>query len=287
MRIFLLFVVVVNLFLLGACKKYKAAEDAFFIKATKVTVTSSTGQQISHKITDLWLYVNGKYQGAYPVGHLMPVARKGESVRINVFAGIKNNGIADTRIPYPFYDFITYDTTVATGKTIEHSFDFKYKASATTTLNETFDGNLGLFFKKSDVSSNDSVIFDIAAPEDCFEKKSGILELPYNGFNQTAQIESSGTGFSLPTGSANVYLELNYKCNTGFSVGLISSDGNLTEAIGINPQENWNKIYISLATAVNSNPNSSKYKVYIKFVKAETEDADKKVFLDNIKLIYF
>ena len=143
MRIFLLFLFVVSLFLLSSCKKYTAAGEAFFIKPTSVTVIGKETQALSsHKITDLWLYVDGKYQGTYPFGNLLPILRKGNNIRINIFAGIKNNGISDTRIFYPFYDFITFDTLVESGKTIERSFRFNYKAATTVTLNETFDGKV-------------------------------------------------------------------------------------------------------------------------------------------------
>ena len=287
MRIFLLFLFVVSLFLLSSCKKYTAAGEAFFIKPTSVTVIGKETQALSsHKITDLWLYVDGKYQGTYPFGNLLPILRKGNNIRINIFAGIKNNGISDTRIFYPFYDFITFDTLVESGKTIERSFRFNYKAATTVTLNETFDGNLGRLFTKSAVSSSSSCIYTVSESPDSFEKQSAELSLPYDGYDQIAQIESSGSGFALPGSTGNVYLELDYKSNTEFSVGLIGEDGALKPAVMVTPQENWNKIYVQLSNAVNETPVSGKYKVYVKFIKADTETGIRRVFLDNIKLLF-
>src|SRR4051812_12547604 len=129
------------LFLLTACKKFKPADEAFFIRASSVSVKTTPKQGSgSHKITDLFLYVNGQFQGSYPAGNLMPIVSKGQPVTINVLAGIKNNGIGETRLVWPFYQLIQVDTFVETGKTIDRAITFEYKASATFTFIESFDG---------------------------------------------------------------------------------------------------------------------------------------------------
>jgi hypothetical protein len=83
-----------------------------------------------------------------------------------------------------------------------------------------------------------------------------------------------------------VYLELDYKCNVPFTVGLMDSDGKESAAIVVNKQENWNKIYVQLATSVNSLI-SNRYKVYFRFIRENGSTDTKEVYLDNIKLLYF
>ena len=56
-------------------------------------------------------------------------------------------------------------------------------------------------------------------------------------------------------------------------------------SVFVNPSENWNKIYIQLSDAVNREPSATNHKVYFKMVKT-TDNADPKMFLDNIKLVY-
>lgn len=250
------------------------------MKASDVRVKTLPGQGSgSHKITDLWLYVNGQFRGCYPVGNPMPIVSEGKAVTIDMFAGIKNNGISDTRIPWPFYSSITFDTLVEAGKTVERAFTFDYRASTTFTWNENFETSLSL------TRSGNSAKGVVTAPAaDSFEGKSGLLQL--EGTDYYLQVESTND-FALPTGSPNVYLELNYKCNTQFEVGLIGSSTELKSAMVLNAQESWNKIYIQLATAASTSPVSSSYKVYFKMQKAETDGETKKVFLDNIKLVYF
>lgn len=282
MRLGLLFVLLVSLLLLGSCKKYNAADPAFFMKANKISVKTTSAQGSgSNKITDLWLYVNGKFQGVYPVGNLMPIVTNNSSVKINIFPGIKNSGISDTRTSWPFYDFLTFDTLVESGKNIMRDFTFNYNASTTFTWTEDFDHS-GFSIQKSAISSYS---MGIAPAADSFEGKSGKMEIPASDpIYSIAQVESS-VYYTLPQGSSNVYLELNYKCNQEFVVGLITEDGVLKEAVHVNPQVNWNKIYIQLSNAVSNVPVSNKYKVFFKTLKND-DSSSPNVFLDNIKLIY-
>jgi hypothetical protein len=248
MRLFLLFVLPFYLFLLSSCKKYKAADPAFFIRSGNVSVKTSAKEGTgSHKITDLWLYTNGKFQGAYPVGSLLPIVSNDKAVGVNIFAGIKNNGISGTRIFYPFFEILELDTFVESGKTIDRSFVFKYKSTITFAWNETFEGGVaGFGLKKSDISNTG---FKIASPGDSFEGRS--IEVALTGDSVVAQLQTS-SAFALPTGDPDVYLEMNYKCNEQLEVGVIGDDSSTRSAVIVNPQENWNKIYIQLAYLVNS-----------------------------------
>lgn len=279
MRLFLLLGVTGFLFLLNSCKKYQPADSAFFIRSGNISVTTKTHEGTANqKITDLWLYVNGQFQGVFPVGNLMPIPNKGAGTRINVFAGIKNNGIADTRIFYPFFDFLTIDTLVEAGKTISRSFTFNYRAATNFTWTENFDSSVGY-----SVKTNGLPALRKASAADSFEGQSVYLEL--QGDTLTSELQSSSDGFVLPQGSSNVYMELNYKCDTKFIVGVIGTDGTYGEALTINPQENWNKIYIQLSTPV-STLASSKYKIFIRAVKPLDDGATRRVYLDNIKLLF-
>jgi hypothetical protein len=280
MRFLLFLVSLANLFLLCSCKKYVPADAAFFLKPSLVSVsTNSTQGTGSHKITDLWLYVNGKFQGAYPSGNLLPIITKNESVRINIFAGIKNNGISSTRMSWIFYDYLTIDTLIESGKTIERPLTFKYNVNTKFAWMENFDSQ-GYTLIKSDTNPTDTN-WKFASPVDCFEGKCAEIGLTDGAL--IAQVEASAT-HTLPAASSNIYLEINYKSNQAFEVGMVCGSVN-KPALFVNPSETWNKIYIQLADAVNRDPKTSAQKVYFKMVKT-SDNANPKMFLDNIKLIY-
>lgn len=278
MRLFLP-IVVTTIILLASCKKKLPAEETFFMQAEQVRVVTDSKQGSgSNKITELWLYVNGQFQGAYPVGHLMPIISKGKEATIDIFAGIKNNGISGTRVHWDFYELIELDTLVQAGKTVVRNLDFKYNPYTNFDWIEDFDGTFGFSIKKSPVSS---VTYRIAKPEDSFEGRSISLEL--SGDSITAQLESINS-FSLPAGSPNVYLELDYKGNEDFTVGLVGDNDEFKPALNVAAKDTWNKIYVQLSTAVSSEPISTKYKVAFRLLK--TGDLDPKIFIDNIKLLH-
>ncbi|MEI8137166.1 MAG: hypothetical protein WCH21_07575 [Bacteroidota bacterium] len=285
MRFLILLVLLTNLFLLNSCKKYVPADAAFFIKPTLVSVATSTNPinqgSGSSKITDLWLYVNGKFQGAYPNGHLLPIITKNQNVTINIFAGIKNNGISDTRTSWVFYDFIKIDTLVENGKTIERPLTFRYNTSTKFAWMENFSGPGFSLVKSGDLDSDTT--WKMASVADSFEGNTAEIGLAGKGDGSSAIVQSA-IGYALPKGSSNVYLEIDYKSNQGFEVGVKA--GSLQKStVFVNPSENWNKIYIQLSDAINREPTTTNQKIYFKMVKT-SDNASPKMFLDNIKLVY-
>lgn len=276
-----LLLVVFSLLFFTSCEKYKPADEAFFLTAGQIKVKTLPAQgSESHKITDLGLYVNGQFQGTYPVGSLMPIISNGQPVRINLLAGIKNNGISGTRLYWPFYGQLQLDTMVATGNKVIRDVTFGYLPSTTFTLNETFDG-AGINIVNSAISDSPYRLLD-AGPE-TMEGRCALLEV--KGSNVIAQVETSGSGYALPQQTSDVYAEVNYKCNADFEVGLVQNNGQLRPTLNVKASPEWNKIYIQLATSINTPPVSPVYKLYFRVLKKD--DLEPKVYLDNIKIVHF
>ena len=276
-RLFIVFIVV-PAWTLFSCKKNPETEATFFLKADPVKVNPTAAQgSNSHNITDIWLYVDGQFQGAYPIGKLMPVVTKNESVRIEALAGIKNNGIADTRIPWFLYQKLQYDTLISAGQHIIRPFTFNYNPNVTFSWIEDFEGNAGVTLIKSPISE---VGYVLSSSENSFEGRS--IEMELNSSQIIAQLESTKS-YTLPAANSNVYLELNYKCSAKFEVGVFGSGTSEKAAIILNPKESWNKIYIQLAGVVNSEPKAASYKIYFRMLN---DGGNPKVQLDNIKLLY-
>ncbi|MCC6371815.1 MAG: hypothetical protein IT236_12470 [Bacteroidia bacterium] len=278
MRLLLLFVLFVSLFQVS-CKKYVAADPAFFIQPALVSVSTTTAQgSNSSRISDLGVYVDGKFKGYYPVENAFPVVNYNQHVSLDILPGIKNNGIKDTRIFYPFYEILHFDTLVSANSTISRPFTFKYKAATNFTWTENFE-NAGFSVIKSQISDT---LFTLVTGSESYEGRC----LRLNGSNTATLVQvESAEPFGLPLNTANVYLELNYKCNTDVTIGLISTDGIHKEAFHLNASANWNKIYISMANTVNTLPVTSKQKVYFRMYKLDGEPMPE-LFIDNIKLVF-
>lgn len=281
MRILLLFVTLSFLLLASSCKKYVPAEEASFLQPGTISVSTTTAQGTgNHKITDLWVYVNGQFQGAYPVENTIPIVTKGEPVSLDIKPGIKNNGITSTRMPWLLYDWTHIDTTLPSGVSFVRPFTFKYNSACTFTWVENFEG---AGFSVINSAKSDTA-FSIKS-QDGIEGRYLNFQGPYSSSVNIIQIESTGDGFKIPLNTANVYLELNYKCNADVLVGVYASSGEEKEALHLNPQSNWNKIYIQLGGTLNMAPATSTHKVFFRMYKTSDQPRPE-LSLDNIKLVY-
>ena len=95
----------------------------------------------------------------------------------------------------------------------------------------------------------------------------------------------------LSSGKYN-YLELDYKTEVSFNVGLWFNDFNATQVpeITLNPKTEWNKIYIQIKPErVYQNGSSilgsTQYKLYIVSQLPQNMD-EAYIYFDNIKLIH-
>ncbi len=279
MRLFSFSVLFGSILVLSSCKKLVPADKAFFIQSSNVSVSTNTVSNstfVTHNITDFWLYTNGKFQGVYPVGNLMPIVTNGEKTKINILGGIKNNGISDTRISWVFYDFITIDTLIESGVTIKRPFNFKYNSNNVFVWQEDFEGN-GFTLINSSISN--TTLIPVYQPDAIGTRAT---KMALTG-NQTLGLAESSIPYVLPTGSSNVYLEIDYKCNQEFEVGLMGTNDDLKPAIFVTPKNNWSHIYIQLSNSVSAGTVSSSYRVYFKLVKTVDNPV---LYLDNIRLIH-
>jgi len=291
-RYLLYFLLFCNLIFFVSCKKDKLkAPEASFLVVNNVTlktiITSGSNNQgvNSHKIVDIWYYVDGEFKGVFPVGSVMPIIASG-NVEITLFGGIKNNGISSTRLPYPIYNSITYNLNIEPGKTYTVSPQFEYNSTAFFYYADAFDLNpsQGSYFSYAgDLPPTNTKDFD---PTRSYGGSGGSIFMTMTDDKPTSQLIQA-SGYYLPDGGSVIYVELDYKSNQKFSVGVIgiSSSGgeDKRSVVSVNPSDEWNHIYIQLSSTVSTAPTYGSYKVYIEGLK-NTESPD--IYIDNVKLIY-
>jgi len=284
MRLLKLFLLLILFY--GCTKDKYKAPDAFFVKPQTIAVATTTLQgSTSHNITDIWYYINGQFKGAYPVGNIMPFPVSGNNT-LSFFAGIKNNGISATRQPYEFYQPIIIDTTVEAGATVNRNFTFKYKDACVFHWIESFEGygtTTGITIQNSiNTDTTYQILNKSTDPTaDVFEgSKCFYIALDNN--HPIGQYQSTAL-FTLPKAGAPVYLEMNYKCNQPFDVGVYNGS-NFTYVSSVNSSDGeWKKIYIQLSAGVTINL-ATTAGWYMKAVK-QTDTPQ--IYIDNIKIISY
>lgn len=280
MRLFGLFLLVLGF--IGCRKEKLQSPEAFFIKTGSASVsTVATQGTSSSKITDLWLYVDGNFKGAYPVGNTLPIPSSEGNARVTIYAGIKNNGISATRLPYEFYQPIEIDTNVKSGTTVNRNFNFTYKSAAKFAFIESFEGGTqGINMAASIDSDLSSFMIDNTSAS--FE--GGCMKFSLDTAYQFARFQSTYQ-FPLPIYGGPAFLELNYKCDQAFEVGVVSGV-NFKRAAFVNASPEWNKIYILLSTAAGAQPTSTNQGFYLKAVR-DPNISNPRFYIDNIKIITY
>lgn len=278
MRAFLLlgFAAVIGIF--SSCKKEKLkADTASFLVVNQVAVSSGTvAMAQSHKITDIWLYVDDRFVGIYPIGSIMPVVNNGTAT-IRMYAGIVNNGIAGTRLPYTFYSPYIYNATFEAGKTYTLSPTFEYK-SGLQIQDDSFSGSGSYFASFGDIPP---VI--ITDPSKVWGGTGGSVYMTVSDARPLSILKSSSP-LALPVGGTEIYLEMDYKCNHEFTVGVIGADLETRLALTLRPTNGWKKVYISLTSVVSTQPTYTSYKIFVQALKSASV-ASPEIYLDNLRLV--
>lgn len=260
-------------------EKLKAPQASFLVvDRTELTTTTATQGSNSHKITDIWLYVNDNFKGVFPIGSLMPIVAK-ENAEIVLYAGIENNGISATRQPYTFYKSVKFTQSIEAGKTYTYTPNFEYidEAHSPFRFIEDLENTNGILF--SNAVNSYSIITD---PGKTYGGIGKSLLMTMTDALPNAEIQSPSI-YGIPLGADHVYLELNYKCNQAFTVGVIAGT-QARPAISVNAKDEWNKIYILLNQPINTQPVFVSYKI---FIAAEKTVENPEIYIDNVKLVTF
>lgn len=262
------------------CNKEERIPSYIHIPKFNFISNYATQGSASHKITDAWIYINDNLVGAFEMPCTFPVLYEGEH-SIKIYPGIKENGISETRIIYPFYNFYQTSAILLPGEidTIYPSVTYN-TAAADFAWIEDFE-NWHTFCKADGVTSDSIVQITTSAFEG---NGSGIVNI-----TGTSYFGQSCSQFTLPKVGTDIFLELNYKCNTAFNVGILGYNGvsldAQTIALTINPSENWKKIYVNLTNEVNEALTSTKFRIFFSMLKNNNMPSSY-FYIDNVKLIY-
>jgi hypothetical protein len=266
---------------LNSCKVFDKEEDIpayIHIDHFDLTTDPATEGSSSHKITDAWVYLDDQLLGCYELPATLPVLASGEH-EIKVRGGIKQNGISSTRVQYPFYTFYTTTVNFVPGNTTTLQPVVSYFQGTTFKWLENFESSgttiaTGPYTSDTSVVQQSTVVFE--------GNKSGAVTLTAS---RPAFFCSSAASYSLPAGEQKTWLELNYKTDHVFTVGVVSYNPSLSnyETIALYPTDgSWNKIYIDLSPQVSGHSGPFN----ISFAMLLTEGTSANLYLDNIKLVH-
>ena len=231
----------------------------------------------SSNFSDVWVTVDGQFLSGYPLGRKVPVLFNGPHT-VTLRAGIELNGIEATRVPYAVFG--GFDTLVDLKPGMVHHITPRvtYYSSTHFPLIEDFDHSS---FQFSAPITSAPLQLDTAS----FENNGGLVIM--NAANTTFECTTIDS-FDLPGGTTPTYIEINYKCNTEFLVGVKANTtlGPLDfPLLNVRSADTWKKIYVNLTSIAMQAQHATDWKVYLKATLPSSETSDTLRF-DNIKLVY-
>jgi hypothetical protein len=273
-----------SLCLLQSCGWYAKDQGVpayLHVDTVQVVGTPQTQGTLSARVKDVWLYIDGDLQGAYPLPATIPLLREG-TVRLQFNAGILLNGISATRAAYPF--FVPWDTVVDLyrGRTDTLRPRTSYRNTVRYVWLEDFD-NLGFGLRAR--SGSDTVLLRENRTDSVFEGLSSL----YMAVDQRAPylVAESIDQFGLTAGKP-CFLELNYRNNVPLQVGLQSQLGSdISDPLWIvelAPAALWSKQYINFSPYLGV-VNGARYRVLLRPLHPSGSTVTSRVWVDNLKLL--
>jgi len=283
----LLFFSLFSLFLLlaSSCEKFEGDQSIpAYISIDSIYLTTDYTKQgtKSQNITDVWVYVDDEFLGAFELPAHFPVLKSGSHV-VKCWPGVKKNGISATRVAYEYY--------VPIQKTI--------------TLTEDSSSQLGIqkttyqvptwFPWMEDFEHTGQTLDTTSRSIAGIEKTPSGSPLTFEGNHSGWVVLDSIHDFfecqthdQYPIPLSSVFLEMNFNTTNTLIVGVVTYSGSSisqTPIITLNRTNgNWKKIYIDLTTSLNAYSGMISFRVYMGTFK----DADREtsaILFDNFKIV--
>jgi len=306
-------------FALLGCKKDNSEKSPAFLHLDMVTVSeradassSSPEGFLSSDIdaVQLLAYWDGDEEetnlGVFQLPCTVPALRKDTITRLTLVPVIKQNGIAATRIEYPYYEYIKLQNIpIATDSTTNlgvQDSEGRWTLSTTYrpwTVQQIVNGQV--------LTVSDTVLkvlaqeyFEEFQPSLIFDSKvkrttnaseirtgtgSGYVAVPDSVSTLDFEINSD---IICKDPGAYLYLEMDFKTDVRLSVGMRSSyyeGGNTStqSAMTLYETGEWKKIYINMGRVWAQFNHTSGFRIVFTALNAEGKGG--MVYLDNVKLL--
>jgi len=254
-----------------------------FVKISDAKVLLPNGVTDTDKITDIWAFADGQILGVFPFPAAIPITLTGSDIELTLLAGIRNNGINDTPVFYPFYKSDVRVLSPKPEEVISFIPEFVYVTTAKMPINESFEVANSLDL---DIDNNTMTNLSIVDDESAIGNRSGLIELT----NSVSFIEIASQVEILAGENARgaSYLELDYKGEGEISIGIAKRQGIqlfVEYLVFVPGRQDWNKIYIDLTDKLSPRDYNG-YRIVIGFRRTGFS-ATSKIWIDNVKHVHF
>ncbi len=270
-----------SLLIIHSCRK-RDIEDPSYMHITAIGQANKPGQGTNHHdIQYVYTLIADNSIGTYLTPATVPVLYEGNFTvearpMIKWFA---REGLH----PYTMMKNYTQLLNLAPLTTDTLRPVFEYQDNVEFTWLEDFNDNSASMQLRSGTFDSFYVMNDA---------KHSLDGTPYmlidmgNG-EQFFEIESQDL-FDLPVDGREVILEIDYKTNVAFTIGLYATTSTqVTTLPSVTPYStdgNWRKGYVYLTDEVFNQGSSTRFRIFFRSVNKEVTDP--RIYIDNLKLLY-
>lgn len=243
-------------------------------------------------VKDLWVDYGPGQLGVYRLPSVVPLLPLEGVDSVVIRGGIFESGLSLVRSPYPFWRplILPLNNTPADTQTISPVFSYYPDTVIAFPFVEAFENASNAFENVSSTaittsltSSTESVFMGTKSGKVSFSPDRYQLDLIAADFIRLPQ-----------SGSNDIYMEITYKNDISFTVGLFYSVGvdigEIPAEVYFNSKGEWNTVFVHLNDGVRSVQDGAFFKPYIRAnsMNATTgQAASGVIYLDNIRIVHF
>lgn len=240
------------------------------------------GSNFEPQIRDVWVSDPDGFIGAYELPATLPIIGNGLTT-LTLDPGILENGISATPGWYELLQRVEVEVDLAPNQT------------DTIRPNTTYDPRVQFHYVENFDNSNSlNVYFDTASTLIVETTATGALEGNSATFTVTEDEPTMEVAtldrLDLPTEGDRAFIELHYKNESILEVGLVgyrstSAEPVQTYFIALNPQQEWNKIYINLMDQLVASADDIDEFQILFGTNLPTGQTSSTIMIDNIKVV--
>jgi len=252
--------------------------DSFEFQVDQPSKEGSANQNISCA----WVYFNNQPVGVFDLPVNVPILADGPG-EVLVIPGVAISGMKDYNTQYSFFKTATTNIDGVPGTVTNYTPKTSYVDDAVFQWKEDFETG-STFIPANSESTTDTSIIRVTDKDMVFEGGAA----GYIYMDATHYESENVTNASFPISQGRSFLEINYKCNTSFQVGLVTTVEGVVKPeyiIGIKPKDTWNKVYVDLSQFTSVYKGTS-FRFMIK-TGLDEGLTNGYVLIDNLKIISF
>ncbi len=237
-----------------------------------------------HKITEVWVYANGNFLGAFSPPVEVNYLEEGPA-QFAFRPGIRNNGILDDAIVYPMVTGYNVDLTAQPGAEFEINPVTRYKPEAFFSLLADFESGNEFVDNRDTVGASILVQSTVDVFEGQFAGEMILSEEAY-----FIEVSHAVPMSNLPTDGTPTYLEFRYKNEVELNIGILGIQLNGESFSNffylIHRNEEWNMLYIELTDLLSASQLPAYKIIFQSFYPIDATQPEYKIYLDNIKVVH-